>query len=93
MSWWLATIVTISGVVGGVLLFVLILDGIKHLMIRKGRMWHSIDYPNGTIPPFGLSLVAPLLTDKQGESHFGAYLVEYDRKARTAKALWITKPQ
>ena len=93
MSWWLAITVTAGGFVGSVLLVVLVFEGLRHLMLRIGRTWHSIDYPGSAVPPFGLSLVASLLTDKQGNCCFGAYLVDYDRKMHTARGLWIIKPK
>ncbi len=68
------------------------LEELRVLMIKLGRKRKAIQYPAEKQPPFGLSLVAPFLTDKQGKTHLGAYLVDYDREAHTAKALWIIKP-
>ncbi len=92
MSWWLATIITVGGFVFLVLGFILSLEALRVLMLKLGRTWKDIPYPDDPKPPFGLSLVAPFLTDKQGKTHLGAYLVDYDREAHTAKALWIIKP-
>lgn len=93
MNIWQAIALTLGLFSGGILLFILALEGLKRLLLSINRTWHTLNNYPEPVPPFGLALVGPCLTDKQGNIHFGFYLVEYDRQSRVARALCIVKPK